>query len=128
MESLLSQFKNQNYLNLETFRKNGEGVKTPVWFVQDGAILFVRTEADSGKVKRLRNNPKVRVAPCAAMGELRGDWVDATAVMVYGDEVEKVNRLLNKKYGLFKLFFDVRSKLLRLKGVPATLRIELRIE
>lgn len=119
------QFKNQNYINLETFRKNGEGVKTPVWFVQEGEILFVRTEADSGKVKRLRNNPKVRVAPCTATGELRGDWVDGTAVMVDGDEAEKVNRLLNKKYGLFKLFFDMRSKLLRLKGVPATLKIEM---
>jgi len=119
------QFKNQNYINLETFRKNGEGVKTPVWFVQEGEILFVRTEADSGKVKRLRNNPKVRVAPCTATGELHGDWVDATAVMVDGDETDKVNRLLNKKYGLFKLFFDVRAKLLRLKGVPVTLRIEL---
>lgn len=126
MESQLSQFKKQNYLNLETFRKNGEGVKTPVWFVQDGEILFVRTEADSGKVKRLRNNPKVRVAPCAAMGELRGDWVDAIAVLVNRDEADKVNRLLDKKYGLFKLFFDVRSKLLRLKGVPATVRIDLK--
>jgi len=51
-----SIFTSQQYLNLETFRKNGAAVKTPVWFVQDGDAIFVRTLANSGKVKRIRNN------------------------------------------------------------------------
>ena len=51
-----SIFTSQQYLNLETFRKNGAAVKTPVWFVQDGDATFVRTLANSGKVKRIRNN------------------------------------------------------------------------
>ncbi len=48
-------FDHQSYLNLETFRKNGSGVKTPVWFVEDCGVLYLRTDAASGKVKRIRN-------------------------------------------------------------------------
>ncbi len=51
--SVPTLFDHQSYLNLETFRKNGSGVKTPVWFVEDGGLLFVRTDASSGKVDRL---------------------------------------------------------------------------
>jgi hypothetical protein len=126
MASRHEQFKNQNYINLETFRKSGEGVKTPVWFVQEGDSLYVRTEANSAKIKRIRNNNNVRVAACSAIGEVYGIWVDASAVLVNGEKADQVNRMLNRKYGLFKIFFDVRAKLLRLKGVPVTLRIDLR--
>ena len=64
-----NQLKEAKFLNLETFRKNGNGVKTPVWFVQEGEVLYVRTIADSGKVKRIRNNQQVNVAPCKANGD-----------------------------------------------------------
>jgi len=56
-------FINQKYINLETFRRDGRGVRTPVWFVQDGASLYVRTVADSGKVKRIRNQTQVNISP-----------------------------------------------------------------
>jgi PPOX class probable F420-dependent enzyme len=55
--SALQQFEKQQYLNLETFRKNGDGVKTPIWFVQAGEKLYVRTGGESGKVKRIHNHP-----------------------------------------------------------------------
>ena len=71
----LGQFVRQEYLNLETFRKNGEGVKTPVWFVEDNGKLYVRTVADSAKVKRLRRNAQVRVTPCQADGVNRWSHV-----------------------------------------------------
>jgi len=51
----------QQYLNLETFRKNGMGVKTPVWFVQEGDTFFIRTMASSGKVKRVRLNGQLNL-------------------------------------------------------------------
>lgn len=73
----LDQFNGQTYLNLETFRKNGLGMKTPVWFLQDGEELFVRTIADSGKVKRIRNNPHINVGPCKVDGDLIGKWTTA---------------------------------------------------
>ena len=88
MPDAVAQFANANYLNLETFRKSGIGVCTPVWFAQapaqsdamsGPAVFYVYSEADAGKVKRVRNNPKVRVAPCDMRGNLRGAWVDARA-------------------------------------------------
>lgn len=103
-------FINQNYLNLETFRKNGLGVRTPVWFVQDGDKLFVRTFACSGKVKRIRNNNQVNIAPCKMDGALLGDWVPGFAREVKEDEVDrKVDKLLDKKYGLLKKIFFRRG-------------------
>ena len=106
MNAIDHLFKNQKYLNLETFRKNGMGVRTPVWFVQDDDTLFVRTIADSGKVKRIRNKSGVNIAPCKMDGALLGDWVHAVAREVRDQEVDrKVDKLLGKKYGILKNVF-----------------------
>jgi PPOX class probable F420-dependent enzyme len=108
----IEQFKREQYLNLETFRRNGEGVKTPVWFVQDGQTLYVSTMAHSGKIKRVRNNGRVNVAACKMNGKVTGSWVPAQAREMYDTEIcEKANRMLEKKYGLMKKLFDrQRSK------------------
>jgi len=104
-----NQLKEATFLNLETFRKNGNGVKTPVWFVQEGEVLYVRTIADSGKVKRIRNNQQVNVAPCKANGDLTGGWAPGKAHEINGDQalMGKVDQLLSKKYGLRKVIFSV---------------------
>ena len=100
---LLDQLKQHKYLNLETFRKNGEGVKTPVWFAQEGDILFVQTATNTGKVKRIRNDEHVNVASCTMNGKLVGRWVPAQARFVKDPEVvSKANLLLNKKYDFLK--------------------------
>jgi PPOX class probable F420-dependent enzyme len=107
-------FAKHKYLNVETFKKSGEGVKTPVWFAADpsarldssDAKLFVYSIGVSGKVKRIRNNPRVRIAPCNASGKLRGDWVEARAEIVTGAEAEKGMQLLNKKYVPWKQMLD----------------------
>jgi len=105
--SIKDQFTKQKYLNLETFRKNGLGVKTPVWFVQDGDLLYVTTEATSGKAKRIRNNEKVNVAPCKMDGRLSGSWVPARVhELTEPADNLRVNRMLDKKYGLLKKLFD----------------------
>jgi len=106
MNNLYKCFEKQKYLTLETFRKSGVGVKTPVWFVQDGDVLFVKTIASSGKVKRIRNNGKVNIAPCKMDGTVKGDWLPAFAREVKDPEIyHKVEKLLDKKYGLLKKFF-----------------------
>ena len=112
-------FANHKYLSLETFKKNGEAVPTPVWFAADpsskldsrDAKLYVYSIADSGKVKRVRNNPRARVAPCNMRGKLLGEWVDGKAQILTGDEAARGMRLLNQKYfpvkqilGFFALF------------------------
>ena len=108
----LEQFNLQKYLNLETFRKSGINVHTPVWFVQEGNTIFVRTIADSGKVKRIRNNSQVNIAACKVDGSLIGDWEQAKAKEVVDEDTDKkVDRLLDKKYGLMKKMFSLSSSL-----------------
>ena len=110
--SVFDQFNRQSYLNIETFRKSGVGVKTPVWFVQEGEIIFIRTIANSGKVKRIRNNGLVNIAPCKVDGACLGDWIPATAREVTDSNTDqKVNRLLDHKYGLMKKMFALTSAL-----------------
>ena len=99
-------FAGHKYLNLETFKKSGDGVKTPVWFAADpstsldssAAKLYAYTIGVSGKVKRIRNNPRVRIAPCTMRGEVLGDWVEARAEIVTDEEAARGMQLLNKRY------------------------------
>jgi len=122
--SNFEQFNHQKYLNLETFRKSGLNVRTPVWFVQDGNIILVRTLANSGKVKRIRNKGQLNIAVCKMDGSLLGDWVPATARIVVDQETDKkVDRLLDKKYGLMKKMFSLSSGL---QGKKYTI-IEIRL-
>ena len=100
----------QQFLNLETFRKSGLSMKTPVWFVQEGETLYVRTVANSGKVKRIRNNSQVRIVPSGASGEPRGEWVDARAALADEARAEQVNKLMKRKYGVQKSMFDLLGR------------------
>jgi PPOX class probable F420-dependent enzyme len=116
MPDAIGQFATAKYFSLETFRKTGVGVRTPVWFAEDATqrpltVFYVYTLPDSGKVKRIRNNSKVRIAPCTMRGELRGAWVDARARLCEGAEVQKGQELLNQKYGLMKRLGDFFSRL-----------------
>jgi PPOX class probable F420-dependent enzyme len=54
------------YLSLTSFRRDGTGVATPVWFVEAGGRLLVETDAGSYKVRRIRRDPQVTIAPCTA--------------------------------------------------------------
>jgi uncharacterized protein len=115
MSDAIGQFAKAKYLNLETFRKTGVGVRTPVWFADDpsaaATTFYVYTLPDSGKAKRIRNNPKVRVAPCNMRGDLRGAWVDARARICEGADTQQGQSLLIKKYGLPKSIGDFFSRL-----------------
>ena len=107
----IKQFERQQYINIETFRKNGEGVKTPVWFAMEDGVLYTRTMANSWKIKRLNRDPRIKVTPSDARGEPLGTWVDGQAYEI-GDKAkaDHVNKLLNKKYGLLKRGFDLMGK------------------
>jgi len=95
------QFAGEKYINLETYRKNGQGVRTPVWFVESGdGILYVRTSDDTGKYKRIRNNPSVQIAPCDMRGGVKGKWVKGEARIASEDEKLKTFKMLEKKYGM----------------------------
>ena len=94
------QFLNKKYINIETYKKNAQAVRTPVWFVVDNAKIYSRTDLNSGKVKRARNNPHVRIAPCDVRGHPRGLWVDGEIRIADTSESQRANQLLNQKYGL----------------------------
>jgi PPOX class probable F420-dependent enzyme len=114
------------YISLETFRKTGVGVKTPVWFAAaEDETIYVYTEDASGKVKRIRNNPRVRVAPCDMRGNLTGEFMDGTARLLSESDTEyKVaSRLLNRKY-LLKRLFDLASWLRFHKRVGIAIRLD----
>ncbi len=113
---MLEEFENQKYINLETFRKSGEGVKTPVWFVQDRDVFYVWTQADSWKAKRIRNNSKVKVAPSKADGTPIGEWVDAFATTDESDTaLSFTTSLLKRKYSMAFKGFQMMGKLNKAK-------------
>ena len=88
-------------INLETYRKNGQAVQTPVWFVIDGRTLYIRTDKSSGKVKRAKNNPRVRITPCNIRGQPKGKWMDGEMRMAsITSESEKANQLLKSEVWL----------------------------
>jgi uncharacterized protein len=120
----LGQFEKRNYLNLETTRKNGQTVKTPVWFALDGDALLVWTDANSGKAKRIRRDGKVRVVPSTASGEPLGEWVTGTAAEDSSAEAIKyVTGRFKQKYGLSFYAFNLFGKVRGTKNT--TLRIRL---
>ena len=91
---------NEKYLSLVTYRKNGDPVATPVWVAGIGNELGVITEESAGKVKRIRNNPRVTLTPCDVKGKLRPGTVttEATARLVTGDLAIRVDRAIRRKY------------------------------
>ncbi|MFN0123157.1 MAG: PPOX class F420-dependent oxidoreductase [Blastocatellia bacterium] len=106
----LAQFSGRQYLNLESFRRNGESVRTPLWFAQEGHVFYVYTLADSWKVRRMRNNPRVRLAPCTMRGRVEGQWIDAEARLLTGAECERAQNLLRGKYGWMKRVGEIISR------------------
>jgi PPOX class probable F420-dependent enzyme len=86
------------YLSITSYRRDGTGKATPVWFVQDGGRLLVETDAGSYKVRRIRHTPRVTVAPCGPTGRLRGTPVAARAELLPDAELRRIERLMARKY------------------------------
>jgi len=95
----LEGYKNAN---LATFRKSGEPVVTPVWYAVLDGKLYVRTGAGSDKIKRIRGDPRVRLAPATLRGKRIGPESEARArILGPGEEelAEKAMKLLKQRYG-----------------------------
>ena len=100
MGNKLEQFFEQKYINLETYKKDGTSIRTPVWFVIDNDLIYVITMESTGKVKRLKNNQEVRIVPCSFKGKPKNGWVKAKAEKITGEEADKAIKLRKKKYGM----------------------------
>jgi PPOX class probable F420-dependent enzyme len=116
----------RTYVNLETFKRDGTGVKTPVWVAELDGRLVVFTDGTSWKVKRLRRDPRVRVAACGVMGALEGPWVEGRGVVVGDPQREaRAYEVLLAKYGLQMRLIDFFSWLSGRIRRRAILEIEL---
>ena len=103
--SIPREIQGQKYLSLATFRKSGLAVYTPVWFGEANGKLYVKTRNDSGKFKRIRNNPEVKVAPCSARGKITGSEFAARARILSSQEQQVAREAVNRKYWLARLPF-----------------------
>jgi PPOX class probable F420-dependent enzyme len=115
----------ESYISLATFRRDGRAVETPVWFARSGERLYVFTERAAGKVKRLRNGARARVAACDVRGRVHGEWLDARGRVVAESDVERrAYAALRAKYGWQMRIVDFFSTLTgRIRG-RAILEIE----
>jgi uncharacterized protein len=97
------ELQHQKYVSLTTFRKNGTPVRTPVWFAEQDGKLYVSTRSDSGKYKRIRNNPEVRIAPCTMRGKITGPEFPARARILPSEDWDRARKPLRAKYWLNRL-------------------------
>jgi len=98
-ESTFNALEQRKCVSLTTYRKNGKPVPTPVWFALEDGRLYVATEPGSGKVKRIRNNPSVQLAPCTQRGRLIGPTMKGVAHVLPADREGQVKAALRRKYG-----------------------------
>ncbi|MER7888898.1 PPOX class F420-dependent oxidoreductase [Micromonospora sp. NPDC048909] len=121
----LDRLSAEKYILLTTFRKDGQPVPTPVWAVRDGNGLAVWTAADSGKVKRIRNNGTVTVGPCDVRGHPHGVPVPAHASLYDSAGSRRIRGLLKHKYRVLGRLTLLGSRLRRGEGGTVGIRIEL---
>ncbi|HTJ38643.1 MAG TPA: PPOX class F420-dependent oxidoreductase [Dactylosporangium sp.] len=119
----LEQLGDEQYLLVTTFRRDGTPVPTPVWAVRDGEALMVWTVGDSGKVKRIRRDGAITVAPCTVRGRPKADPVPAIATLLGPDGGVEARELIKKKYGLRGRLFVWAS--VRRRGADATIGIRI---
>ncbi|MFC8172587.1 PPOX class F420-dependent oxidoreductase [Streptomyces sp. NPDC057325] len=116
------ELRRGRYVSLTTFRKNGTGVATPVWYAVEGSELYAWTRTDSWKVKRLRNDPRVEAAVCDVRGNVPEGAARVTgeARLVTGEELRRVRKLLLRKYTWQFWFIDVPATVFRFGRRPHT--------
>ena len=103
------EIQEEKYISLETYKKDDQAVRTPVWFIiKDNAIIIV-TRDQTGKIKRLRNNQRVKLAVCSIKGKILGPWMPGTAEILDKAKTADAVRLRGKKYGFLAKIASVFS-------------------
>jgi len=96
-----------------TYRRNGTPVPTPVWAAEQDGMLYVRSERTAGKVKRLRRDPRMLIAPCTVRGRPLGAPLEAAARVLDADEEARAERVLAMRYGFGRALFERAMDLMR---------------
>ncbi len=115
------------FVSLTTFRRTGDPVSTPVWVARDGDALLVLTPTESGKVKRLRNSPRVELRPCSRRGRV-ADGVEgvpaAAEIVTDPTTVDRLTGVVRRRYGLeFRVTMAIERLLARRQKPRVILRI-----
>lgn len=106
----------QKFLSLTTFKRNGDGVATPMWVAVDDGRLAFWTPSDSWKVKRARRDPRVIVVPCSRMGSVPdgAQKVGGRAEVLDRDaDVRRVRAAMKSKYGVTFILVTLVERVMR---------------
>lgn len=110
--SIPQQLQEATYISLATLRKNGKEVPTPVWMAVHNDHFYVFSESKAGKVKRIKNSSRSKIAACTMTGTVIGEWFDTESFIVSdGEEIEQAYRALREKYGWKMRLLDWGSKI-----------------
>ena len=124
--AMLRTLDGERYVSLVTFRKTGREVATPVWWALDGDRFYAFSESDAGKMKRLRNSPRVKLAGCNVRGKVHGAWHAGRALEVTDPAVvARAYAALRAKYGWQMRLTDFASRLAGRIGNRAVIEIEV---
>lgn len=106
----LDEIKLEKYISLETYRRNNQPVRTPVWFVVKDDLIYVVTRYKTGKVKRLQKNLQVKFALCTMKGKITSEWVSGTAKILTESQTNEAVKWRDKKYGFMAKIAKFVSK------------------
>jgi hypothetical protein len=111
MSTDLDRLADERFVLLTTFRKDGRAVPTPVWAARDGQELLVWTGSNTGKVKGVRRDGAVEVAPCDARGKPKGEPVRGTARLLDRPGIDHTQDAIRRKYGIVARLLIAASRL-----------------
>ncbi|GAA1942493.1 PPOX class F420-dependent oxidoreductase [Agromyces allii] len=115
------------YVALTTFRKDGTPVPTPVWFALDGSRVVVQTPAGTGKLKRLRRDTRVVIAPCDMRGRVPAgapEQAGTAEIVTDAAEATRLQGLLRRRYGFM---YTLAHAIIRPRGKDAAPDVMLRV-
>ena len=117
--AVIGDLAGSRYISLTTFRRDGTEASTPVWVVSDdGRRLLVWTGAGTWKLKRIRREPRVLVAPSDFRGKELGPRIEGQARVLGDDAAPLVARLLRRKYSWQRYALELQAALSRLLRRP----------
>ena len=121
-----SELASQEYISLETFKRNGDAVRTAVWFAEQDGKFYIFTEAKSWKVKRLGRDDRVRVAGCSVRGAVHGDWIEGRGRVIQDEKtIEAAYQALHDKYGWQMTLVNLSSRIFGRIDGRAMLELEI---
>ncbi len=122
---MLGDLNKHKYVALETYKRSGQGVSTAMWVTAKGDALYMLTDANSWKAKRVGNNERVRLAQSEAKGNVKGEWVDARARLLDDPETMKAQkRRAVAKYGLIVRLMSLFVRLTQPRRVDVVIEIQ----